>query len=329
MPETSKIAEIAEKVSDDIFKIFGWVRRPPRDRNWACCTEQHKKATHPSDVVFSYEDPIEHRSIFVTTDLKSYARGSIGLSQVKKALKDLAMTTECAAKSAQWQDLYVNPAQDFKVVGLLFIYNHDGGFHREFKTFLKDLTSSSVGLRRWVRLFAIGPSEIDYLITVANDIKCERGHEDRRLPEAEFCKFFYPDLVRVRVKTNESDSATLETLTGPWQILRYTNAGKGKNKSGYYVYYSGSGAEPEEFKYIFDYLFRHHLVNPTERISIRMPVNDRPNANLNFEKAKEQYALDFFPYVKIDDIKERLSTISFARINTAIQTFSELDLGME
>src|SRR5579864_3009862 len=108
MPETSKIAEIAEKVSDDILKVFGWTRRPARDRNWPCCTEKHKKTTHPSDVVFSYDDPIEHSSIFVTTDLKSYARDSITLLQVKKALKDLAMTIECAAKSAHWQELYVN-----------------------------------------------------------------------------------------------------------------------------------------------------------------------------------------------------------------------------
>lgn len=328
MAETASIAEIAKKVSDDIFTVFGWERRPPKDRNWDCVTEKHKKKTHSSDVVFYYDDPVEHSTMFFTTDLKSYARNTIALDKIKNALKSLAMGAECAAKSAQWRDLYVNPAQNYKVCGLLFIYNHDGGFHEELSGYLKDITSASIGLRRWVRLFAIGPREINYLISVATDIKCERGSAEKNLPDADQCSFFYPDLVRVRVKSNFCKAATIEVLTGPWQILRYERAGKDKNRSGYYFYYGGKGEAPEEFKYIFDYLFRHQLVQPDEIITIRM-ARGCPEANLNFEKAKEQYALDFFPYVAIEDVKRRLSTVHFGRINTAIQTFSDIDIGME
>ncbi len=326
MAETAGIAEISRKVSDDIFKVFGWDTRPPRDRNWACVTEKHKKETHPSDVVFSYDDPVEHNSIFFTTDLKSYAKDTISITKVKGALKSLAMSVECAAKSIQWRDLYVNPAQNYKVHGLLFLYNHDGGFHEELSSLLRDVTSSSIGLRRSVKLFMIGPREINYLITVATDIKCERG--ESRLPGPEGCMYFYPDLVRVRVKSNFCKAATIEVLTGPWQILKYEKAGKEGNRNGYYFYYGGSGRYPEEFKYIFDYLFRHQLVRPDENINIRM-ARGCQEALLNFQKAKEQYAMDFIPYVALADIERRLNTIKCDRINTIVQTFSDLDIGME
>jgi hypothetical protein len=326
MPETTSISEIARKVSDDIFNVFGWERRAPRDRNWECVTEKHKKRTHPSDVVFNYDDPVEHSTIFFTADLKSYGKTTISLDKIKTALKSLAMSVECAAKSPQWRELYVNPIQNYKVLGLLFLYNHDGGFHEELSTYIKDISSSSIRLRRPVRLFMIGPREINYLITVATDIKCERG--DQNLPGAEGCSFCYPDLVRVRVKYNLCKAATVEMLTGPWQILRFERGGPEKNRNGFHFYYGGLGDSPEEFKYIFDYLFRHQMVHPQEVITLRM-ARGCANANLNFENAKEQYAMDFFPYVKVEDIERRLSTIHFARIKTAIQTFSDLDIGME
>jgi hypothetical protein len=326
MAETAKIAEIANKASNEIFSVFGWERRPPKDRNWACVTEKHKKDTHPSDLVYSYDDPVEHSTVFFTADLKSYAKGTISQDKVKAALKSLAMSAECAAKSAQWRDLYVNPAQNYRVRGLLFIYNHDGEFDLGFGGWIKDTTSASVKLRRPVKVHVLGPKEIRYLFTLANDIKRERG--DKNLPDAKDCSFFYPDLVRVRVKSNFCKAATIEVLTGPWQILRYQNSGQDGNRSGYYVYYSGEGKEPEEFKYIFDYLFRHQLIQATEQISIRM-AQGCEKAKLNFEHAKEQYILDFVPYVPIDDFKERLSVISFSRVDAIIQTFSELDLGLE
>jgi len=75
-------------------------------------------------------------------------------------------------------------------------------------------------------------------------------------------------------------------------------------------------------------LFRHQLVRPEENIVIRM-ARACPNALLSFQNAKEQYAHDFFPFVVAEDIERRLNTIQCARINTVIQTFSDLDIGME
>lgn len=326
MPETSHIAEIAEKVSNDLFTVFGWERRPPRDRNWPCVTAAHKLDTHPSDVVFCYEDPVEHSTIFFNTDLKSYKRDSIAITKVKAALKSLALGTECAGKSSGWRDLYVNPVQNYKVNGLLFVYNHDNGFDESFGTYLNDITSRSIKVARWGKVFTIGPKEIQYLLSVANDIKCERG--EKTLPDANHCSFFYPELVRVRLKENFCKAATIEMLLGPWQVLCYENGGKSGHERGCHLYYSGEGKTPEEFKYIFDYLFRYGRVRPDEKVSVRLARGVR-EAKLHFENAKEQYALDFFPHVKIEDTKQRLSTIDFARINTVITQFSDLDLGMD
>jgi hypothetical protein len=327
MAETAKIAEIANKASNEIFSVFGWERRPPRDRNWPCVTELHKKDTHPSDVAFCYDDPVDHSTVFFTTDLKSYAKQTISQDKIKTALRSLAMSAECAAKASHWRDLYVNPAQNYRVRGLLFVYNHDGEFDLNFGTWIKDATSASIKLRRPVKVHVLGPKEIRYLFTIANDIKRERG-TDRNLPDAIDCSFFYPDLVRVRVKSNYCKAATIELLTGPWQILRYENAGKDGSRHGHYVYYAGDGSQPEEFKYIFDYLFRHQLIRPKENISIRM-AQGCDSAKLNFEHAKEQYILDFVPYVPRVDFEQRLSVITFSRVDTVIQKFCDLDLGLE
>lgn len=326
MAETVDIAKIASKVSDDLFHHLGWERRPPRDRNWECVTEKHKKTTHPSDVVFSYDDPVDHSTIYFTTDLKSYAKASITVAQVKGALKSLSLSTECAAKSNQWRKLYINTAQNFKVHGLLFVYNHDGAFDQDFGSFIKDISSGSMSLRRWVKTFTLGPKEINYLLTIVNDMRTKRG--DGILPSVDKCSYFYPDLVRVRVKSNYCRAATIEGLTGPWQVLRYEQGGHDKNESGFFFYYAGVGSTAEEFKYIFDYLFRHQLVRPEESISIRLAAGCK-EAQLNFEHAKEQYVMDFFPYVPVDDTKRRLETISFERITTVVQSFSDIDLGME
>ncbi|KGT15837.1 hypothetical protein JO89_02780 [Escherichia coli] len=76
--ETSAIQRVAGKISDDIFSVFKWDRAARADMNWDCCQEAHSKKTHPSDVVFFYIDPYEEEMVYLNTDLKSYAEGTIG-----------------------------------------------------------------------------------------------------------------------------------------------------------------------------------------------------------------------------------------------------------
>ncbi|MCQ4437276.1 hypothetical protein NO135_19980, partial [Clostridioides difficile] len=80
--ETSAIAKMAVRVSDDLFEWFRWKRIPLPDLNFDCVkTATHApskdKHTHPVDAVFHYTDPYLNKIIYMNTDLKSYASGSI------------------------------------------------------------------------------------------------------------------------------------------------------------------------------------------------------------------------------------------------------------
>ncbi len=85
MSETVNIGEIAPRISKEIFKHFLWEKHKKHDDNFKCTNPDHKsdgksakpKSTHPGDVVFSYDDPYLGKSIFLHTDLKSYAKDSI------------------------------------------------------------------------------------------------------------------------------------------------------------------------------------------------------------------------------------------------------------
>jgi hypothetical protein len=79
MPETGNTSEMARKLAVDMFGVFGWRDAGAHDQDWECVTRAHgpKGKTHPSDVVFQYDDPYESKRIYVNTDLKSYAKGTI------------------------------------------------------------------------------------------------------------------------------------------------------------------------------------------------------------------------------------------------------------
>lgn len=58
MAETADIAAMAERLSGELFAEFFWKRTGPMNENWACeRPEHHKVKTHPSDVVFYYDEP--------------------------------------------------------------------------------------------------------------------------------------------------------------------------------------------------------------------------------------------------------------------------------
>nr|WP_315206710.1 hypothetical protein [uncultured Albidiferax sp.] len=78
MAETANIAAIAEKLSGELFAEFFWKRTGPMNENWACAKpDHHNVKTHPSDVVFYYDEPYAKQRIYVNCDLKSYAKSSI------------------------------------------------------------------------------------------------------------------------------------------------------------------------------------------------------------------------------------------------------------
>jgi len=82
MSETSNIAKMAELLSSELFSEFLWKRTGPVDQDWKCVLESHHKNTHPSDVVFYYDEPYEPVRTYVNCDLKSYSADTISAAQI-------------------------------------------------------------------------------------------------------------------------------------------------------------------------------------------------------------------------------------------------------
>lgn len=323
MGETINRAEMAVKISDEIFSFFGWSRRPLRDHNWDCVTKKHDKKTHPADVVFSYDDPFQRVHPYILTDLKSYAKATINFANVKDSLESLAQSVDCATRSGSFRELYIEENDTFNVMGMLFIYNHDNLYPKGVEEMLKDISSKMLGIRAGLKLAVVGPSKISYLKSIANDIYVLRAK--KQISDSEYCNWFYPDLKLIHPKWEVGPCATIEMLLGPWQILKYEKAGTDHQKEGYIFYYDGPGSTVEEFTYLLDCLFQFQLVKKNIIISVRMP-NAEPAAKNNFEKSKEAYSYQFFPVS--DLILDRLNQITFDRVDKIVPQYSEIDGGM-
>lgn len=80
MSETSKIALMAMKLSDEVFSEFFWTKVGPEDQNWPCEDKVlHGVDTHPADVVWRpFEDWPARRAPFrrTTSTSGSMARSS-------------------------------------------------------------------------------------------------------------------------------------------------------------------------------------------------------------------------------------------------------------
>ena len=117
MAETSNIAQMAEKVSKEIFSEFFWDKVGSIDTNWNCCQQKkHNKTTHPTDIVFRYEDQKKKKYININFDLKSYAKGSITTTTIRTALESLSMASECTQISEEWQNIYQSKTMNTDIV---------------------------------------------------------------------------------------------------------------------------------------------------------------------------------------------------------------------
>lgn len=297
MAETANISAVANKIANDIFKVFFWEMHHQQDSNFDCVSEDHKteagekKLTHPGDVVFHYFDPYLNRRIYLHTDLKSYKKSTIQQGKIRDALKSLAMTVECAAISESWREKFLAVDQEvYEVRGLLFVANHDGKAVDRFAPFLKGISLAHLPVAKGQVIHVLGPTEITTLYSIAADIKLAIA--DHQLSAS--YRFFYPDLTLWKRHTADDQriGATIETLLSPYFILRYPaiQNGTASLRPGSRVYYSRAGDTVEEFVYLIDSLSRYQLVNSREHIRIIAVRRDR-SAQLknNFDKAKHRY----------------------------------------
>jgi hypothetical protein len=322
MAETENIARLAEIVSDDLFARFFWATTGARNQNWPCELQEHApRKSHPSDVVFYYEEPYSIQRTYINCDLKSYASGSITIGAIASALKTLADSLTCAETSDTWRKMYVHDGYSWSVVGLLFVYNHDGEYDTHFDRVLSSINQEKLRIPKGSQIAILGPQQIRWLDNIRREIVHLRGLG--QLPSEQFCHFSYPNLVRkIKVQVQVAKAATLEMLTGPWITMGYESI-EGKNP-GYLIFYRGRGETTEEFLYLIDYLMHYQMIKVGVDIKIRTLEPDPASASI-FQRAIEEYIDNCGGG---DEIATILKKIDYRQMDQVFRSFSQIEVGM-
>jgi hypothetical protein len=335
--EVANIAEVANRVANEIFKWFKWEKVPYMDENFDCVkVENHKKVKgkkeshqgemhqHPVDVVFEYFDPYLNKKILLNTDLKSYSKKSISAGKVESALVSLAKTIECAKASKEWKKKYKLNDDPFEIRGLLFIYNHDNEYDGNFLTTLAKIKSKKIPIDKGQVLHIIHPLSIRYLTTVVADLKglCV----DEGFPLDDYT-FLYPELYLHKHSGNYKNyPATIELLCAPFMLIKHGplkieegNKIHRSGSGGYIIYYNRSGETEYEFMYLFDLLSRFQMLSSDKTISIRVANNNPSNLiKNNYRRAIEKYVREWGG----DDFKRKdLERIEMVVINVSVHQF--------
>ncbi|WP_059004160.1 hypothetical protein [Pseudomonas syringae] len=325
MSETVNIGEIAERLVDDIFSYFLWDIRPRMNENFSCHCPHHitptgkQKDLHPGDIIFSYPDPYLGSTIYLHTDLKSYAKDSITKTKVRDAFKSLGMTIECARESESWREIFsIDTSEEYEVRGLLFVHNHDHGYQSAFYNLIDTLGFDSIPIPPNVCMHYFGPDDIMRMYSICNDIM--RLISQKKI-SSEYT-FYYPDLVMLHRQGDVwGQPATVEALTSPYLILQHKAvSGDTSAQVGYVVYYNREGASSSEFEYFLDSLSRYQMLESGKKVQIRVTCRT-PHKDLlsNFSKAKEKYARMW----GFDPIREQiLGDIKITPIASVVDTYS-------
>ncbi|HWR17214.1 MAG TPA: hypothetical protein VN577_20465 [Terriglobales bacterium] len=355
MGETANIAQIAAKVADQLFARFLWkTSEGPKDENWPCeQPELHGKrkkkqsakatpadehnpysetsdedndtstpsVTHPTDVVFYYDEPYSNHRTYINCDLKSYAASSIKKSEVKKAVGSLAKAVSCLEKSATWRTRYVADDKTALYAGMLFVYNHDGDYNSRFDELLADINLTTLDIPRNSKLVVLGPRDIFWLDNVSDQIARMRG--DGLIGPPDQTRFFFPPLVLSKNVQPSARAATIEMLTGPWIVLKHRL--NDAPKESVVVFYRGRGEVVEEFSLLIDYLMFHGLVDQGVNIVV-CALEPHQEANALFVKAIDDYILR---YEGGEEISNLLKAITFESITQVRRAFSTSEIGMK
>ena len=338
MAETEQIAKMAELASAEIFAVFGWKDVVLRNQNWECTEKKrHSKlkgaGTHPSDAVWMYVEPYSGKDVYVNSDLKSFGKSTIESTDLTRTLRSLSRAVECAPKSAAWQRLYADTTRNFEVIGMLFIYNHDAGYSKKFGDDLKPITPAQIELQAKDFIGVVGPDRVIYLNSVAKEIKSLQA--DGKLPPKSNRYFFFPHLTRGMAAHQKHTSVPLDHLLSPLITLGYEFASEekrpdGVHREGVIGFYDGKGESTSEFKYLLDYFIRYQIADGKRQIAISLfqPARD---AAAVFERAKAEFIRDHWPVgnTSEDEFTELLASITYRQIQSVVQRFSEVELGMK
>jgi hypothetical protein len=324
--ETQNIARMAEKLSEEVLGVFGWKIVGGLNRNWTCVEpERHdSRKHHPTDVVFGYVDPYSPNTVLVNTDLKAYASGSITKERIGDAISSMAQAAECLEVSQEWQDAYAKSYPNWRGVGLVFVHNTDGSYDgAKFADLLDSLDETTRTLKDGCLVWVMGPAEVDYLWLVATDIDKYRARHSATV------RFFHHQRVTQRVGQEFSQSASIESLMGPWQIIQVV-APKDRRPDGvehhYVVFYRGPGRTVDEFVYLIDVLFRLELFRDDHvRVDLRL-VQAAANAPETWTHAVEVY---LSKNLNMPATRTQLEAVKVGSITHTRPKFSETEIGLE
>jgi hypothetical protein len=339
MGETVNIAKMADIVADDIFSMFGWDMSDFTNQNWDCVMpEKHgkvldenskgkekkerksEKKTHPSDLVLSIEDPYRERRCFFNVDLKSYGEKSISKTAVSSAIRSLAKSVQCANQCKEWRDLFAKQVDPHVVHGLLFIYNHDSEYDKNFDKTLAALNTSFDELALDQKVYVMGPKRIAYLYSVAQDIK--NTMFDAGLNKESAYYFLIPDSYLHRPRSQRREAASIEHLLAPWLIVQWEIVQGKKVKYLTNIYYYEDGSAPDEFVYLLDFCFRNNIVLDNSEIFVK-PIFPHKDAAAHFTSAQAIYAKEFY---SDKGFENRINRIKYKSVSITKYRFSELEL---
>ncbi|MCF5383914.1 hypothetical protein GIW05_10745 [Pseudomonas syringae] len=270
------------------------------------------------------------------TDLKSYAKGSIGPTEIKKALVSLARSIECAYVSPEWRDRYVTIKNERRAVkGLLFVFNHDDQYDRDFYSHFEDLRFETMHVREGQQLHIAEPALINHMATLRQDINSLIAADT--FPKYKYT-FLYPDMVLHKAAGDYwSRPATMELIASPYMIIHHAavhaESGEGVRlqtyREGYVIYYRRAGESEYEFMYLFDALSRFQLLNSDKDIKIRIRVicrNSSPNLRSNYMSAIASYVREWN-----EDAHRRaiLESIELEIVTMAVHNYKAEQIGWD
>lgn len=330
MGETVNIGTMAEKLSQELFEVLGWKLTGTTNINWECCeTDKHKLKTHPADAVWYYDDPYSNTRTYILADLKSYGKASITPKKIQDAIVSLSKAVACAEKSSKWKEKFlVDCARVNQVNGMLFVYNHDGEYDKDFGRLLKGVQTAEVlFLPQNRNLIVLGPKDICELNSIVTHIKT-LGY-DRSDPRILEKSFFFPELKLSRKMIPSGDqwnnAAPLSYLISKLIALKTREKGESGAYNDLHIYYRGKGTTTEEFLYLIEYIRRfQQMQTATGNIYVNfVSMESMEGVASLYERAKNEYS-------EVSGVKkEQLSKIKFTTLTNFSRRYCEDEIGME
>lgn len=344
--ETKNIDEIAGIISSRVFDELRWDSKKTNDISWNCCMRSHltesqlkaktpPKKKHPTDVVFSYQDPYTDVVQYIQTDLKSYSKSTLEkYGAILKTIRSLSQQVECASRSPEWKKMFLDDKdRQFLVHGMLFIYNHDNEYDKELYEKISSVATLEYNLPEKSMMAVFDPKLIRFLLDVTENIEKRRAYTDKvsqqenilwqKIPDYDECSFFYPDKHNKIATKGKSLPATIEMITSGLLFYSYEHNfvrdddGQRLSHRVLNIFWQEEVDSESHFIFILEYMFNYQLLNQFDRILIITPFSSTSGNHLD-EAIKSYAAMYSFTVSQLNTLKEKVVSIPFVNQKLSI-----------